>query len=154
MACDADAVVIGFVNSKSSNIIESGTFLFTDYEVTVKEALKNNAADSFGQESQITVTRGGGAVELNGHIVRAIDPDFGQLQVGKHYLFYLKYISQSGGYRPLFGTSSEDTFLLDGEQVSQVSRKALPFGQHAKADANPFLAQARQAAAHSSRRGM
>lgn len=152
MACEADAVVLGFVNSKSSNLTDAGNFLFTDYEVTVKEALKTNAAAPFAPGEQITVTRSGGAVMLNGHVVRAINQNQKNLQIGKFYLLYLRYIPKTGAYRQVFKTLSEDTFLLEGEQASQLSRQAWPFGEHGKHDASTFLNMARQAAANSCER--
>jgi hypothetical protein len=43
MTCDADAVLIGQVRDKVSQLTENREFIFTDYEVTVEEILKNNA---------------------------------------------------------------------------------------------------------------
>lgn len=153
LTCDADAAVIGFVKSKSSNLIESGTFLFTDYEVTVKEILKDNATAPIHQGDDITTTRSGGAVRLNKRVVRAIDPSRGRLEVGRYYLLYLKYIPATGGYRPFANTVSEDTFHLDGNTISQISRKQLPLGWNVKADANAFLSEARYALTRQCKKG-
>ncbi len=144
--CDADAVVLGAVKDKTSQLIESGTFIFTDYVVTVQEVLKDNSAAPIQQGGEITVTRLGGAVKLNGHIARATDPSMGPLKVGETYLLYLKFLPETGAYRPLGGGSlSEDTFLIRGEKVSQASRKLWPFGQRASGDAAPFLSEAHNA---------
>jgi hypothetical protein len=42
--CSADAVVVGIVKNKSSQLTDDGTFIFTDYEMTVEEILKNNSS--------------------------------------------------------------------------------------------------------------
>jgi len=153
LTCDADAAIIGFVKSKSSNLVESGTFLFTDYEVTVKEILKENATAPAHPGDEITITRGGGAVRLNKRIVRAIDPSLGRLEVGRYYLLYLKYIPATGGYRHFANEASEDSFLLDGGTISQISRKQLPLGPRNQADAVSFLSEARNALTQKCKQG-
>ena len=67
LSCKADAVVAGTVKSKASQINEDGTFVFTDYEFTSEEVLKNNAVAPINSSTGITITRTGGAVKLNGH---------------------------------------------------------------------------------------
>ena len=143
LKCNADSVIIGRVTSKSSNLIETGTFLFTDYEVTVEEVLKDNSVAPLRADSNITITRLGGVVSLNGHIVRAIDETSAPLTMGGHYLFYLKYVPTTGSYRPLAHPAFDDTFHLLNTDVSQVSNKKLPFGWHDRADATSFLSAAR-----------
>ncbi|HVF48576.1 MAG TPA: hypothetical protein VNA19_00735 [Pyrinomonadaceae bacterium] len=145
MTCEADAVVIASVKSKSSNLTESGTFLFTDYEVTVREVLKNQETAPIRQGQDITVTRGGGAVKLNGRIIRAIDTNAGRLQVGREYLLYLRFVPATGAYRPFGNAISEDSFQIDGGKTAQISRKQWPLGQYAKAETDAFLGEAREA---------
>lgn len=59
-AAQADAVVIGVVSDKTSQLNEAETFVFTDYGVNVSEVLKNNDASPISRNSTITVTRAGG----------------------------------------------------------------------------------------------
>lgn len=153
LTCDADAVAIVKVKSKSSNLVEDGTFLFTDYEATAEVVLKNNAAASLQQGGNLTVTRGGGAVVLNGHTVKAIDPNLRRLVVGERYLLYLRFIPTTGAYRAFANSLSEDTFLLQGDTVSQVSRKKWPLGLHSTADAGPFMTEVHNALNFSCIRG-
>ena len=42
LSCDADAIVVGEVTSKSSQLTEDQDFIFTDYELKVEEVIKNN----------------------------------------------------------------------------------------------------------------
>lgn len=143
--CGADAVVLGVVNNKNSQLIEDGTFIFTDYDISVREVLKDNQAAPVRQGDEITVTRLGGAIKLNGHIVRATDPSMGPLRVGETYLLYLKFLPDTGAYRPVARSVAEDTFHIKGEKISQVSLKLWPFGERAAGDAAPFLTEAHNA---------
>lgn len=143
LTCEADAVVVGRVKSKSSQLIEEGTFVFTDYEVTAEEVLKNNIAIPIIQSSDITITRSGGTVKLNGRTIRAIDYRSEPLKVGERYLLYLKFIPDTGAYRPFGNSMSDDTLHLRGDKITQVSRKPLPFGRRGVADVDIFMAEAR-----------
>jgi hypothetical protein len=143
LTCDADAVVIGTVKSKSSQLIDEGTFVFTDYEVTAEEVLKDNTANPITRSSDITVTRAGGTVKLNGHTIRAIDYRGEPLVVGERHLLYLKFIPITGACRPFGNAMSDDTLHLYGDKVTQVSRKLLPLGRRGIADLNTFMAEVR-----------
>lgn len=59
-AAQADAVVIGIVSGKTSQLNEAETFVFTDYAVNVVEVLKNNGAAPISENGTVTVTRPGG----------------------------------------------------------------------------------------------
>jgi hypothetical protein len=143
LTCDADAAVVGTVKSKSSQLIEEGTFIFTDYEVTVEEVLKDSTLNPIRQNSYITVTRSGGTVKLNGHTIRAIDYRGEPLELGERYLLYLKFIPATGAFRPFGNAMSDDTLRLRGGKVTQVSRKLLPLGRRGLADLNTFMGEAR-----------
>jgi hypothetical protein len=143
LKCNTDAVIIGVVKSKSSNLIETGTFVFTDYEITVEEILKNNDLAPIRQGGEITVPRLGGKVVLRGHVVQAVDEGMAPLAIGERYLFYLKYEPLAETYRPYGHPSYDDTFHLNGDKISQVSDKVLPFEQHQATDATSFINEVR-----------
>lgn len=84
LTCGADAVVFGVVKGQASQLDESGSFLFTDYEVALSEVLKSDDP-SLRPGEEITVVRGGGAVIHNNRLVRAIDPNHGRVKVGEDY---------------------------------------------------------------------
>jgi hypothetical protein len=144
LTCKADAVVIGTVRSKSSQIIEEGTFVFTDYELAVDQVLKNTATE-INPSQTITVTRVGGAVILNGHHVQAIDHRQEALALGGRYLLYLRFIPETGSFRAFADTASEDSYRLTGSKIIQTSGKAMPLGKR-QADLTNFLLTARTAA--------
>jgi hypothetical protein len=143
LTCQADAVVVGTVKSKSSQLIEEGTFVFTDYELVAEEVLKNNVAVPIRQNNDITITRPGGAVKLNGHTIRAIDYRSEPLEVGERYLLYLKFIPATGAYRHFRNSMSDDTLHLRGGNVTQVSRKPLPFGRRGAVGTDTFMVEVR-----------
>jgi hypothetical protein len=60
ISCKADAVVIGAVRNKTSQIIEEGTFTFTDYEFVLEGVIKDVPAATAKSNDVITVTRPGG----------------------------------------------------------------------------------------------
>jgi hypothetical protein len=91
---------------KSSQMIEEGTFIFTDYEARVDEALKSYSAQ-INSTQAITVTRIGGAVILNGHHVRATDHRQEVLEIGNQYLLYLRLIPTTNSFRAFAGPGSE-----------------------------------------------
>ncbi len=62
MTCDSDAILVGQVKSKVSQLTENEEFTFTDYEVTVEDVIKNNASSPTNAQSNITVTRPGGMI--------------------------------------------------------------------------------------------
>jgi len=74
--CKANAVVIGTLQTKTSALTEQGNFIFTDYDVTVDEVIKNNVSSPIAVGSTIVTTRDGGAIELDQRIFRATGSDF------------------------------------------------------------------------------
>jgi len=113
-AAQADAVVIGIVSGKTSQLNEAETFVFTDYNVNIVEVLKNNNASPISPNNTITVTRAGGAVQLEGRVVRAVDRTAKPLKVGEKYLLFLRYLPATGAYLASEGPSG---FKLEGGKV-------------------------------------
>lgn len=147
LGCQADAVVIATFRSKSSQLVEDGTFTFTDYQLNVEEILKNNPTASVQLNSDITVTRPGGVVLLNGRTIRAIDLRRGLLLPKERYLLFLKYLPETNSYRSFSDSLIEDSFRLRGDKVVQLTRKRLPLGEDAALDSATFLAELRNALA-------
>jgi hypothetical protein len=114
--CHADAVVIGTLNNKSSQLTEDESFIFTDYEMTVEEVIKNNQSALIQANNTITITRDGGAVQINGRIFRARREDFRPPHVGSKYLFFLKFIPDTGSYLA-YGNG---TFLLNDNEITSL----------------------------------
>jgi hypothetical protein len=144
-ACKADAIVIGTVNSKASQLTEDGAFTFTEYDVTVQEVLKDNSTSPLAANTNITVTRAGGAVQLKGRTIRAFDRSERPLETGGRFLLYLQFIPDTGDYKSYISDTGDVSFRLRGDKLSQVSDDARPFGEGRGVDATSFLTQVRSA---------
>ena len=95
----SDAIILGVVVGKASQITDDGSFLFTDYSISVREAMKTPEA-ALGVGSTITVTHPGGKVLVKGVIVEALDQNSLPLPSnGNELLLFLKYIPETGAYQ-------------------------------------------------------
>lgn len=103
--CKADAVIIGTLKSKSSQLTEQGNFIFTDYEVTINEVIKNDLISPIEVGSSVVTTRDGGAVEINQRVLRAKQADFDPPVVGNRYLLFLRFIPKTKAYL-MYGNGS------------------------------------------------
>jgi hypothetical protein len=146
LLCKADAVVIGRVKNKASQINEDGTFIFTDYEFIPEEALKDNANSPIKLKKEITISRTGGAIKLNGRTAQAIDYRQVPLIQGEHYLLFLKYFPEMEVYRSISSSLNDDSFQILGNRVKQVSRHPLPFSDGSRTvEADEFINKVRVA---------
>jgi len=127
LSCDADSVVIGTVKSNSSQLTEDEDFIFTDSELTVSEILKNNPAAPIQPHSDITITRPGGKVHINGRQIEALDVSFMPLKRGERYLLFIKFVPSTGAYKAINSVSS---FQLRGDKIEKLTREALPNNIH------------------------
>jgi hypothetical protein len=137
---NADAIVVGVLKSKSSQLTEEGNFIFTDYEMAVEEVIKNNSTSPMQINGLITVTRDGGSVEIKGRIFTAKRQDFKPTFVGNRYLFFLRFIPETGSYL----TYGNGAFELKDDKVSALgntaSKELLNAGSK---DATAFLNEVR-----------
>jgi hypothetical protein len=125
LSCGADAVVSGSVKSKSAHMTEDETFIFTEYEFSIKDVLKDNAASPIKVKEGIHVTRPGGLISLDGQVIRANDLSYEPLQPGKEYLLFLRFVPAANGY---FVSSPDGDFALTDRSVRTLSKTALPDG--------------------------
>ena len=140
ITCDADVVVVGTVTSKTSQLTEDGSFVFTDYEVQIQETVKNKLSAPIQPSLSITVTRPGGAVNLNGKILTVTDKSFQPLEVGKVYLLFLQKVSSTGAYRTV---NNEGSFELNQNHVRRLTEKPLPYAFTYANDAASLVEQIR-----------
>lgn len=97
-SCRADAVIVGKVIAKDSQLLESAQFLFTEYKIVVETVYKNNPQSPIALSSEVTVIRPGGKVEIDGRIVKIIDGSFLPLPLQKRVLLFLKFLPETGSY--------------------------------------------------------
>jgi hypothetical protein len=148
----SDAVVVATVTAKQSQLTEDERYVFTDYEVTVKEVLKDNAASHISASDTLTVTRPGGKVLLGGHLITVVDEGVKPLTVGDEYLLFLKFVPETSTYAAV----SEDRsgFRLSHGRVTALTAAAGYAKRQEGRDSNSLVAEARAAAvAAASRKG-
>lgn len=139
LVLSSDAIVIGTVLSKTSQLTENEAFVFTDYVVTINEVLKTNAATIHPQKV-ITVTRPGGKILMEGRIVNAIDRNFKPLAIGANVLLFLRYLPATDSYQAVNYKSS---FELLNNKVKPLSDA--PDAKKQREDLNSFLSDIRAA---------
>ncbi len=141
MAGDADAVVLCTVKNKSSQLTEDEDYVFTDYDATVVEVLKDNAAAPIQTHNKIVVTRPGGTILLNGRIVEALDESFQPLRKKNQYLLFLRFIPATGSYEAL---NSKASFQLGDNKINKLTKENFSFED---ADVASFINEVRAAVA-------
>lgn len=121
--CDADAVVIAEVKNKTSLLTDAEDFIFTDYELSVSEVLKDNSRAHIETSAVITATRPGGTVQLNDGRTATIRFDsVPPFRVGGKYLLFLQFIPTTGAYKAF---TSEGSYELRGKKFSKVTQESL-----------------------------
>lgn len=106
LAAASDAIVIGQVVEQASQLTEDDHFLFTDYQLELDRVLKECPTAPLKVPGKITVTRSGGTVVLEGHVIRAVNENFPLFHKGFRYLLFLKYLPDTDAYQSLDHFSS------------------------------------------------
>ncbi len=140
LACEADSVIIGVIQSKSSQLTEDKNFIFTDYEVIVDEVLKDNLADPINPTTLITVTRPGGVIRLNGKVVHAQDNAFKPFNIDGRYLLFLRHLPTSRSYQAV---NSAGSFRIENRKVIQLRKDQLLEMRENEADVESFTSSLR-----------
>lgn len=137
IANEADAIIIGSVRDKVySQLTNNGEFVFSDYLVTVQKVLKDSTSMQIGAD--MTVSRPGGAIEINNRIIRGRAGNFKPFRLNESYILFLKYIPATSSY-VAFGNGSyhlrdSRAFnLLNASGVSQDGDDAATLINHIKA---------------------
>lgn len=98
LSCDADAVVVGVVMGKKAHLTEDETFVYTEYDFSVEDILKNNSTSAIAVNGDIQITRPGGLIKLENQVIRVEDKSYPPLEIKKKYLLFLKFIPSANGY--------------------------------------------------------
>ena len=116
--CNAEAIVIGTLQSASPQLTANETFLFTEYTLAVEEVIKNNVAAPIQQGGTISIVRDGGVGQLNGRVIRAMVRGFDLFSVGERVLLFLRFIPESGTYLAYANGSLQ----IDGDRLVPYGR--------------------------------
>jgi hypothetical protein len=98
-AASSDAVVIGEVTNAKAYLSEDKTAIYSEFNVAVSAVLKNKIIESLSPGTDITVSRGGGAVRFSsGKIIRNLFGGKPLPGINRKYIFFLKYNEEGQDY--------------------------------------------------------
>ncbi|SRR6266851_2659906 len=136
ISCDADAVMVAVPKSSETEVTASENFLYTDYRFQVDSILKNSTPMQLGSNTEIIVTRPGGEITANGHIVRARVAGFSQFTIEKPYLLFLEYLPATRTFQAF----SVGTFELSRGAVVPMDTEVFASVRSTR-DQNAFLTE-------------
>lgn len=123
LSCKSDAIVVGSIKSKSSHMTEDETFIYTEYEFTVQDIVKNNSASPIEINNQIQITRPGGLIKLDNRLIRLEDQSYEPLQRNKKYLLFIRFVPTANGYMV---ASPEGDFVFENNSFKTLAKRLLP----------------------------
>ena len=98
MVCSADAVVLASVKWPQPSLNRRQTWVFTEYLMSVRQIIKDNAAHPLQVGQDIVVARSGGQFRTtDGKPIRLDDLSFPPFRMGR-YLVFMRYVPASGQY--------------------------------------------------------
>lgn len=112
----ADAVVIGTIIKRNSQITSGDNFLFSDYTVRLESLIKSDNK-KLTISDDIVVTSLGGKILLDGVELTANDSAYPNLEIGKKYLFFLSTVKATNSYQPV----ESSTLLITQNEIKAIS---------------------------------
>ena len=112
----SDAIFIGTITKRDSQITFAGNFLFSDYVVRLENVIKSDNKE-LAVGNDIVVTSLGGKILLDGVELIADDSAYPNLEIGKKYLFFLSTIKVTNSYQPI----ESSTFLISQNKIKSIS---------------------------------
>jgi hypothetical protein len=104
-----DAVISGTTLKQYSAANSLHTFLYSDWIISVTKIYKNTSTVPAQIGGQITVTRRGGDLVLNGIRVIARDRTFPDFAINHQYVFYLKALPETSSFQAISGATFDVT---------------------------------------------
>lgn len=123
LTCISDAIVFGSPTSKTACLTEEENWVYTEYNFSIKEILKQNPNSPLEINENIQIIRSGGLIKLDGYVFRFENTAIQQLERNKHYLLFLKYVPEANGYT---ANNSLSDFILEGNRFISLSKASLP----------------------------
>jgi hypothetical protein len=108
-SCSADAIVLGAAESKESQLTPDEYFIFTDYQFSVAQVLKDDKVAPIDVNKGVVVTQGGGKIRLDGQVIELIDGLQQAIVLRDKYLLFLKRVPASGAYEIISGSARIDS---------------------------------------------
>lgn len=122
LSCQADAIVVGSVKSKSAHLTEDETFVYTEYEFSIKEVVKDNPVSPIKVNNNIEIARPGGIIRLDNRRITVEDKSYELLLKNKDYLLFLRFVPSTNGY---VIASAEGDFILENNSFKKLSKRPL-----------------------------
>ena len=113
LSCESDLVVVGKFGKVTSYPTEDQGYIYSDLDFTVEEVVKNNQSAPVAAGQDITITRPGGLLTINGRHVYALRENFPLFHPGQEALLYLRSLPSVGTY----SLGAPTGFVLSGENV-------------------------------------
>lgn len=110
------AIIIGEVINGEAYLSEDKVSIYSEFAVRNPIVLKNITPESISAETPIIVSRGGGGVKFSsGKVIFVLNTDTPMPQIGKTYLFFLKYSDEIGfSIITAYELTQGHVFPLDG----------------------------------------
>lgn len=126
LSCRAGAIVTVTVQSKASQLTENSQFVFTDYTLQIKSALKNTSGADLQPSGSITLTTPGGAVKIENRIIKVVVKSNKRLKVGDDYLLFLDYLPDSDSFKI---SSLEGMFRISDDEIERYNDAKSPYSE-------------------------
>lgn len=145
----SDAVITGEITDAKAYLSEDKVSIYSEFEVSNPEVLKNTTAESISAEKPAVVSRGGGGVRFpSGKIIYRWIWDKLLPEVGKKYIFFLEYSDEAGfSIITAYELREGKVFPLDGVEPDTDKVKIQFKGHHSfkGASETDFLNQVKEA---------
>jgi hypothetical protein len=120
LTCQNDVAVVAKAGASFSNPTADQGFVYTDWQFTVEQVLKDNPKAPIAGSASIVVTRPGGTLEIRGRKVYARLSNFRDFVQGEELLLYLHYVPETGAY-----SIREPNYFSISDEVLKEARDAV-----------------------------
>lgn len=117
----SNAIIVGEVVNGEAHLSEDKVSIYSEFAVRNLGVLKNAAPELFSPEKPVIVSREGGGVRFpSGKVIYYLNTDTPMPQIGKTYLFFLKYSDETGfSIITAYELTQGQVFPLDGLKLNE-----------------------------------
>jgi hypothetical protein len=141
-ACAADAIFIGTVTDKKSQLTDDETFVFSNYHVYIDTVIKNDSGTALSPSTTIGISQMGGEIQVHGHRVKAISEAAQPMEVGNRYLLFVSFLPEKNTF-----ASNNLAFILRGKDIIRLTTGGQSGLLGSGKDADTFISEVQAAAA-------